>query len=80
MVRPMTTQMPQRLTATPDTCYWGYLDATEQPVLEVESGTELEIEAVTHHSGDAPDLLMDDGIRAIWDGIPPRPGPPGSTS
>ncbi|HWL45829.1 MAG TPA: acetamidase/formamidase family protein [Ilumatobacter sp.] len=64
------------LAATPDTCYWGYLDAAQPPVLEVASGTELWIEAVTHHSGDAPDLLMDDGIRAIWDAIAePSRGP-----
>jgi acetamidase/formamidase len=59
----------QRLTATPDTCFWGYFDPDEPAVLKVEPGTELVIEAVTHHAGDAPDLLMDDGIRAIWDGI-----------
>lgn len=68
---------PLRLTATPDTCYWGYLSADEPAVLTVESGTELTIEAVTHHSGDAPDLLMDDGVRAIWDGIPQSDRAPG---
>jgi acetamidase/formamidase len=57
------------LSATPDSCYWGYIDRDQQPVLEVEPGTVIEVEAVTHHSGDAPDLLMDDGIRAIWDAI-----------
>jgi acetamidase/formamidase len=45
-------------------------------VLEVEPGTTLTIEAVTHHAGDAPDLLMDDGIAAIWAAIPePARGP-----
>lgn len=76
MVRPMTTGTP-RLTATPDTCYWGYLDAAQPATLTVESGTELVVEAVTHHSGDAPDLLMDDGVRAIWDGIPESARAPG---
>ena len=66
-----------RLTATPDTCFWGYLSSDELPVLQVESGAELTIEAVTHHSGDAPDLLMDDGVRAIWDGIPESDRVPG---
>ena len=42
-------------------------------VLEVDSGDVIEIEAVTHHAGDAPDLLMDDGIRAIWEASPNRP-------
>jgi acetamidase/formamidase len=66
-----------RLAATPDTCYWGYLDAAEQPVLTVDPGTELWVEAVTHHSGDAPDLLMDAAVTAIWDGIPEADRAPG---
>ncbi|WP_420451386.1 acetamidase/formamidase family protein [Ilumatobacter sp.] len=66
-----------RLTATPDTCFWGYLDADEAPVMSVEPGESVTIEAITHHSGDAPDLLMDDGIRAIWDGIAPASRAPG---
>jgi hypothetical protein len=76
MVRPMS----ERLVATPDHCYWGYLDQAEPAVLEVDPGTELVIEAVTHHSGDAPDLLMDDGVRAIWDGIPEADRAPACTS
>ena len=71
------TAEPHRLIATPDNCYWGYLDAAEKPVLTVEPGTELWIEAVTHHSGDAPDLLMDDGIRELWAGIPEATRAPG---
>jgi acetamidase/formamidase len=58
-----------RLPATPDHCFWGFLDPDLEPVLTVDVGTELTIEAVTHHAGDAPDLLMDDGVRAIWDAI-----------
>lgn len=69
--------MSERLVATPDHCYWGYLDQAEPAVLEVDPGTELVVEAVTHHSGDAPDLLMDDGVRAIWDGIPAADRAPG---
>jgi acetamidase/formamidase len=57
------------LPATPETCYWGYLDRDQPPALTVDAGDEIAVEAVTHHSGDAPDLLMDDGIRAIWDSI-----------
>jgi acetamidase/formamidase len=66
-----------RLPATPDTCYWGYLDAGQPVSLEVESGTELWIEAVTHHAGDAPDLLMDAGIERIWAGIAQEARTPG---
>ncbi len=65
------------LTATPDTCFWGYLDPDEPATLVVDSGKELWIEAVTHHAGDAPDLLMDAGIHAIWDGVPEAERGPG---
>jgi acetamidase/formamidase len=58
-----------RLAATPDTCFWGYLDAAQPAVCRVEPGTMLTVEAVTHHAGDAPDLLMDAGIEAIWEAI-----------
>lgn len=66
-----------RLAATPDTCFWGYLDPAIEPVLEVEPGEEVVLEAITHHSGDAPDLLMDDGIRSVWDAISPETRTPG---
>lgn len=72
------TEAPStRLVASPESCFWGYFDPSLPPVLEVDSGTTLEIEAITHHSGDAPDLMMDDGIREIWDGIPADTRTPG---
>jgi acetamidase/formamidase len=67
----------QRLDATPDTCFWGFIDRDQAPCLEVDDGDVIAIEAVTHHAGDAPDLLMDDGIRAIWDAITPDQRGPG---
>jgi acetamidase/formamidase len=73
----MVSPMPARLTATPDTCYWGYLDREQPAVIEVDPGDELVIEAVTHHAGDAPDLMMDDGVTRIWDGIPEAERSPG---
>ena len=63
--------------ATPDTCYWGYLDREQPTVLDVDPGTTITIEAVTHHAGDAPDLLMDEGVTKIWDGIPESERSPG---
>jgi acetamidase/formamidase len=72
-----TTVAPPRLAATPDTCYWGYLTSVQAPVLEIEAGTELVLEAITHHAGDAPDLLMDEQIHAIWAGIPESQRAPG---
>ena len=57
------------LPANPDTCYWGYIAREQPPCLEANDGDLITVEAVTHHAGDAPDLLMDDGIRAIWSSI-----------
>ena len=67
----------QALPATPETCFWGYLDRNQSPVIEVDSGSVIAIEAVTHHSGDAADIMMDDGVRAIWDAIAPDERAPG---
>ena len=59
-----------RLTATPGHCFWGFFDRSLPPVLRVRSRRHLlTIEALTHQAGDAPDLLMDAGVRAIWDAI-----------
>ena len=65
------------LIATPEACYWGYLDAAQPPILSIRSGDVVQIETLTHHAGDAPDLLMDDGVRAVWDGIAPSDRGPG---
>ena len=66
-----------RLVATPETVYWGYIDRDQPPCLTVNDGDIIEIEAITHHAGDAPDLLMDDGIREIWKAIPESTRGPG---
>ena len=64
------------LPATPQTVHWGYFDPGLEPVLTVDSGDLVRVEAVTHHAGDAPDLLMDDGIAAIFAEVDDRgPGP-----
>ncbi|HRE01169.1 MAG TPA: acetamidase/formamidase family protein [Ilumatobacteraceae bacterium] len=65
------------LSASPSNCYWGYIDRDQPPALKVASGDVITVEAVTHHAGDAPDYLMDDGIRAIWDAIPAAERGPG---
>ncbi len=65
------------LDATPENCFWGFFDRDLPPVLTVPSGAVIDVRAVTHHSGDAPDLLMDDGVRAIWEGIPAQDRYPG---
>jgi acetamidase/formamidase len=60
------------LKATPETCFWGYFDNSLPPVLTIDSGDIVYVEAITHQAGDAPDLLMDDGIRAIYETIQER--------
>src|SRR4030095_4520855 len=65
------------LCATPETCFWGFFDNSRQPVLEVRSGDLVQVETLTHQAGDAPDLMMDDGVRAVYDGIPATQRGPG---
>jgi acetamidase/formamidase len=58
------------LRATPETCFWGFFDNSRSPVLEVRSGDLVRVETLTHQAGDAPDLLMDDGVEVVYRGIP----------
>ncbi|MDT5339038.1 MAG: hypothetical protein QOD90_4543 [Mycobacterium sp.] len=64
------------LPATPSTVHWGFFDPRLTPAVTVASGDLVRIETLTHHAGDAPDLLMDDGIAAVFDQVTDRgPGP-----
>lgn len=66
------------LEAKPETVHWGYYDNSLDSVLHIKSGDFVYVETVTHHAGDAPDLMMDEGIKAIYDAIPEeerKPGP-----
>lgn len=65
------------LRATPATCFWGFFDRSRPPVLTVASGDLVRVETLTHQAGDAPDLLMDDGVRAVYEGIPQAERGPG---
>lgn len=58
------------LKATSKTVHWGYFDNSVKPALEINSGDIVSAETVTHQAGDAPDLMMDDGIKEIYDNIP----------
>jgi len=58
------------LPANKKTVHWGYFDAGLAPALKVKSGDLVRIQAVTHHAGDAPDLMMDDSIRQLYADIP----------
>jgi len=62
--------MTHDLRATPDTCFWGFFDAALPPVLTVRSGDLVRIETLTHQAGDAPDLMMDEGVEAVYRAIP----------
>jgi acetamidase/formamidase len=66
-----------KLRAAPQTVHWGYFDADLAPVLKVKSGDLVQAEAVTHHAGDAPELMMDEGVTAIFDGVPDSDRNPG---
>ncbi len=65
------------LRATPRTVHWGYFHPELKPALRVTSGDLVMAEAVTHHAGDAPDLMMDQGIHRIFDEIAPHERAPG---
>ena len=69
--------MFHRLPARQETVHWGYFDASLAPALRVKSGDFIEIEAVTHHAGDAPDLMMDDAIRQLFHDVPEADRTPG---
>jgi acetamidase/formamidase len=62
--------MLHTLNATPATVHWGYFDAALAPTLKVRSGDFVRAEAITHHAGDAPELLMDEAIRRLFSGVP----------
>jgi acetamidase/formamidase len=63
--------------ATPDTVQWGAFDASVAPVERVSSGDIVMVECLAHHAGDAPDLMMDEGVQAVYDGIPADKRGPG---
>jgi acetamidase/formamidase len=68
--------MQHHLPATPSTVHWGYFDPRLHSALVVASGDLVDIETLTHHAGDAPDLLMDAGITDVYDRVTDRgPGP-----
>src|ERR1700748_1080149 len=76
VLSPAASATVHRLPATPSTVHWGYFDPRLTPVLTGPSGDLVAIETLTHHAGDAPDLLMDAGIADVFDRVTDRgPGP-----
>ncbi|MDR3507564.1 MAG: acetamidase/formamidase family protein [Caulobacteraceae bacterium] len=66
-----------RLNATPETVHWGYFDPARAPSLRVKSGDLIQAEAITHHAGDAPDLMMDEAVTRLFKEIPESDRNPG---
>lgn len=76
VLSPAASATVHRLEATPSTVHWGYFDPRLEPVLTVAPGDLVAIETLTHHAGDAPDLLMDAGITDVFERVTDRgPGP-----
>lgn len=65
------------LKASPQTVHWGYFDPSTAPALRVKSGDLIQAEAITHHAGDAPELMMDEGVTRIFKEIPEEDRSPG---
>lgn len=55
------------LKASIENVKWGYYDRSWKPVLTIQSGDMVDIEALNHQSGDAPDLLFDTVIEEIYE-------------
>jgi len=65
------------LPATPQTVHWGYFDPSIAPALRIRSGDLVQAEAITHHAGDAPELMMDEAVTRIFAEIPEDDRNPG---
>jgi acetamidase/formamidase len=54
--------------ATDKTVHWGYFSKSLKPVVEVESGDYVTIEALTHHSGDDMERMVkgDPGVESVF--------------
>ncbi len=65
------------LPATPETVHWGYFDPSTAPALRIKSGDLISAEAITHHAGDAPELMMDEAVIRIFKEIPEEDRNPG---
>jgi acetamidase/formamidase len=65
------------LRATPQTVHWGYFDPSLAPSLRIRSGDLVSAEAITHHAGDAPALMMDEAVTRIFTEVPEADRNPG---
>jgi acetamidase/formamidase len=65
------------LAATPETIHWGFFSPELAPALRIRSGDLVQAEAITHHAGDAPDLMFDAGVERIFTEVDPASRAPG---
>ena len=65
------------LRATRANVHWGYFDASLAPAITVRSGDLVRAEALTHHAGDAPELMMDEEMTSLFRAIPEEDRNPG---
>jgi len=65
------------LRATPETIHWGYFDPGLAPALTIRSGDLVQVQAVTHHAGDDPVLMMDESVARIFAEVPEADRNPG---
>jgi len=47
-----------RLAVSSANVHWGYFSRSLRPVLEIRSGDSVEVETLTQHASDAPDLMI----------------------
>jgi hypothetical protein len=57
--------------------HWGYFSPAIKPALRIKSGDLVQAEAITHHAGDAPDLMFDEAVERIFTEIDPTTRAPG---
>lgn len=58
----------QKLPLSADNVHWGYFSKTLSPVLNVSSGSTVEVEMATHHGCDDWDLMIegDPGMEDVF--------------
>ncbi|XRB04344.1 acetamidase [Pycnococcus provasolii] len=63
------------LKATADTVHWGFFSKDLKPKLTIDSGDIVNVEMLSHHAGDDPDLMIkgDSGVESVYE------FPPGKT-
>lgn len=64
------------LPALPRTVHWGHFDRDLPPCLAIEPGDVVRVETVTNHGAEAPELMLDEAVAAIYREVRDRgPGP-----